>query len=244
MGELIDASLFDVAHEEADARMMLHCTKSSVDTIVVSARDTDVLLLLIAHAPHISCTNLWMMSGRYNITAIYENLPVGSTEALLSFYVLTDCNTTSFIYKHSKTSAWKIFLDHHELLSSIGEGVLTKLPPTSDAFSLHTLHDNYQTLGWKQTHCLEPLPLDPVTMGWKKQMITKLRPVLMIQDLIPKACAEIFALVVQLVDVIARRQACSAQVFVGARKLLTQTDVKIPTLKQLKTIKISFCVSE
>ena len=73
-----------------------------------------------------------MMSGTaskrkyYNIKAIYENLPAGSTEALLSFHALTGCDTTSFIYKHFKKSAWKIFLDHYELLLSKGEGVLTE----------------------------------------------------------------------------------------------------------------------
>lgn len=131
-GQLLDVSVFNATHEEADTRLIFHCAKSSLDTIVVSARDTDVLLLLIAHAPRIPCTNLWMMSGTaakrkyYNIKSIYENLPSGSAEALLPFHALTGCDTTSFIYNHSKKSAWKIFLDHHELLSSIGEGVLTE----------------------------------------------------------------------------------------------------------------------
>ena len=54
--QIIDVSVFNAAHEEADTRLVLHCAKSSLDTIVVLVRDTDVLLLLIAHAPHISCT--------------------------------------------------------------------------------------------------------------------------------------------------------------------------------------------
>lgn len=49
--ELIDVSVFNAAHEETDTRLILHCAKSSLDTIVVSARDTDVSLLLAAHAP-------------------------------------------------------------------------------------------------------------------------------------------------------------------------------------------------
>ena len=73
-----------------------------------------------------------MMSGRatkrkyFNIRAIYENLPAGSVSALLAFHVLTGCDTTSFICKHSKKSAWKVFLKHHALLSSLGEGELTE----------------------------------------------------------------------------------------------------------------------
>lgn len=100
--------------------------------MVVSARDTDVLLLLVAHVPHISSTNLYMMSGTatkrkyFNIGEIYENLPAGSVSALLPFHALTGCDTTSFIYNHSKKAAWKVFLQHHKLLSSIGEGELTE----------------------------------------------------------------------------------------------------------------------
>ena len=72
-----------------------------------------------------------MMSGSatkrkyYNIKAISKNRPAGSTDALVPFHVITGCDTTSFICKNSKTSAWQIFLDNYELLSSVG-GVLTE----------------------------------------------------------------------------------------------------------------------
>ena len=67
------------------------------------------------------------------------------------------------------------------------------LPPTSNALSLHTLRAHYQTLVWKQAHRLEPLLRNPVTMGWNKTDDNKLRPVLMTQDPIPKACVEIIS---------------------------------------------------
>lgn len=59
----IDLSALRVIHEEADTRLIVHCVNSSLDSIVASARDTDVLLLLIAHVPHIHFPNLYMMSG-------------------------------------------------------------------------------------------------------------------------------------------------------------------------------------
>ena len=127
-----DLSDLKATHEEADTRLIVHCVNSSLDNIVVSARDTDVLLLLIAHVPHIPCPRLYMMSGTatkrkyFNIRAIYENLPAGSVSALLPFYALTGCDTTSFICNHSKKSAWKVFLQHNTLLSSLGEGELTE----------------------------------------------------------------------------------------------------------------------
>ena len=128
----IDLSALKATHEEADTRLILHCVNTSLDNMVVSARDTDVLLLLVAHVPHISSTNLYMMSGTatkrkyFNIREIYGNLPAGSVSALLPFHALMGCDTTSFIYNHSKKAAWKVFLQHHKLLSSIGEGELAE----------------------------------------------------------------------------------------------------------------------
>ncbi len=46
-------------HEEADTRLVLHATYSHFETVVVSSRDRDVVLLLVAHFRHIHCDNLW-----------------------------------------------------------------------------------------------------------------------------------------------------------------------------------------
>ena len=54
----------------------------------------------------------------YKINAIYEN-PA-------SFPCLKLAVTQSLLYKHSKKSEWKIFLDHYKLFSSIGDGILTE----------------------------------------------------------------------------------------------------------------------
>ena len=50
-------------HEEGDTRLILHAMHADADTIVVHCRDTDVLLLLLAHSAHIQCDNLWMKAG-------------------------------------------------------------------------------------------------------------------------------------------------------------------------------------
>ena len=49
---VIDLSALKATHEEADARLILYCVNSSLDNIVVSARETDVLLLLVRHIRH------------------------------------------------------------------------------------------------------------------------------------------------------------------------------------------------
>ena len=66
--EAVDPSVFCADHEEArrflvSTRIILHCIANSCDSVVVLARDTDVLLLLVAHSPSIQATNVWMMAG-------------------------------------------------------------------------------------------------------------------------------------------------------------------------------------
>ena len=56
--QLVDSSLLCADHEEADTRLVLHAIVNSCDTVVVSARDTDVLLLLVAHLPSIPSANV------------------------------------------------------------------------------------------------------------------------------------------------------------------------------------------
>ena len=51
-------SHLNATHEEADTRMVLQCIHNNSETIVVSARDTDVLLLLVAHCDHVQYNNL------------------------------------------------------------------------------------------------------------------------------------------------------------------------------------------
>ena len=51
------------SHEEADTRMILHVIHSKANTTTVSAQDTDVLLLVVAHCEKIHCDQLWMKSG-------------------------------------------------------------------------------------------------------------------------------------------------------------------------------------
>ena len=125
---MVDPSLSCADHEEADTRLVLHAIVNSCDTVVVSARDTDVLILLLAHFLCMSSANVWMMAGTaarrkyFNIRAISENLPAESLSALLPFHALTGCDTTSYKSNHSKLSAWKTFQDKYHLLALLGDG--------------------------------------------------------------------------------------------------------------------------
>jgi hypothetical protein len=44
----LDVENLEGLHEEADTRTILHCVKAKTTSIVVSARDTDILVMLIS----------------------------------------------------------------------------------------------------------------------------------------------------------------------------------------------------
>jgi hypothetical protein len=117
-------------HEEADTRLLLHVINNDANTVVVSARDTDVLLILVSHFARVNCENLWMMAGTAKkrkyipIGPVFHNLPPNSVDSLLPFHGITGCDTTSYMCGHTKKSAWKIFQQHHQLLSGLGVGTL------------------------------------------------------------------------------------------------------------------------
>ena len=45
----LEMTLLQTTHEEADTRIVLHCVHTNTDQVVVSSRDTDVLILLVSH---------------------------------------------------------------------------------------------------------------------------------------------------------------------------------------------------
>ena len=146
-----DLSQLRATHEEADTRLVLHAVHSRFNTVVVSSRDTDVLVLLVSHFPHVKCEHLWMMSGttkkrRYiPINAVFNNLPRDSATTLLPFHALTGCDTTSYIANHTKRSAWKVFKEHHQLLINLGIGELTEETIRSSETFVCRIYDVHKT---------------------------------------------------------------------------------------------------
>ena len=78
-----DVANLRATHEEADTRLVLHALQSSCRTVVVYAKDTDVLLLLVAHFQNMQCSNLWMMTRKSKkrkyipVGEVYNRLPAG-----------------------------------------------------------------------------------------------------------------------------------------------------------------------
>ena len=123
----LDTSALEGYHEEPDTRVVLHCINNSADSVVVYARDTDILVLLLAHFEKMPCKNLWLKAGTYKkpkyfpTHQLHQDLPKSQIESILAFHAITGCDSVSFIAGHSKKSAWKVFGTHYELLCDLGK---------------------------------------------------------------------------------------------------------------------------
>ena len=58
-----DLSDLTATHKQGDTRLVLHHIIDNFSNVVVCARDTDVLPLLMSHHHHFSCQNRWMKSA-------------------------------------------------------------------------------------------------------------------------------------------------------------------------------------
>ena len=54
---LVDIEMLRANHEEADTRVVLHCIHAETEDVVVAARDTDILLLLLESCWMKACTS-------------------------------------------------------------------------------------------------------------------------------------------------------------------------------------------
>ena len=95
--------------------------------IVVSSKDTDVLVLLVSHFDMLNCTEPWMKAGTYKKTKnipvhdIVSSIPQNILKSLILFHALIGCDTTSFIAQHTKWTAWDILKTHSHLIENLGE---------------------------------------------------------------------------------------------------------------------------
>ena len=111
-----DVSQLSSNHEEADTRLILHAIVSNYKYIVISSRDTDVLVLLLSHFHKTNCKELWMNAGTPKkpkyipVHDIAKSMSQDVLDALIPFHTLTGCDTTSFIAQHSKSTIWKTLI--------------------------------------------------------------------------------------------------------------------------------------
>ena len=124
-----DVTALSYTHEEGDTRVTLHAieaSKNGYERIVVIARDTDILILLLAYNDSISTKEIWMKCGtkqKPRFTAIHAiTLPENIRKNMLQFHALTGCDSTSQFTGIGKRSALGIFCNNNnsELLYELG----------------------------------------------------------------------------------------------------------------------------
>lgn len=118
-------------HDYAKTRAVVHAIKSEADKIVVLAKDTEMLLLLIHHFDKMRCKELWLRKESSSkriyvpVHTIVENLSMDLKRNVLAYHFLTGSLFTSHLYGIGKISGWKIYENNSNLLSDLGEAVLT-----------------------------------------------------------------------------------------------------------------------
>ena len=128
----VDTDSLKACHEEADTRMILHCMNNQTSSIVIASRDTDVLVLLLAHFHEMPSTRVWLKAGtaaqrKYiPIHTIADRLAFSDTtmKTITAFHAITGSDTTSYLFRHGKKTCWKVFQEHSQLLAGLGQGEL------------------------------------------------------------------------------------------------------------------------
>lgn len=105
----------EARNEEADTRMVLHCTKSQASDFYVASRDTDVLVLLLAHFASISCDKIWMKTGTLKkqkfipVNAVAPKLGDALLGTLPTFHAITRCDNYFFLGRTLEKSIFQSF---------------------------------------------------------------------------------------------------------------------------------------
>ena len=139
-----DVTQLSSNHEEADTRIILHAQEAAsrgYEKLVVIAKDTDILVLLLAHRDHIDTSEVWMKSGtsqKPKFVAVHNiSLSENLRKSLIQFHALTGSDTTSQFSGIGKRSAWKIFcMDNNaQFLQELGGEHLSSPETRSSAES-------------------------------------------------------------------------------------------------------------
>ena len=123
-GNIVDIdSLSCEEHEEADTRIMAHlayiANTLGYKRAVISCTDTDIILLAMYHFCLLPLEELWIQRhDTYlpvhdlvkSLTEKCEQAPKDIMDTLLCTYVLSGCDTTSYIFRKGKGKAANIAL--------------------------------------------------------------------------------------------------------------------------------------
>ena len=128
----VDTDSLKACHEGADRRIILHCMNNQASSIVIASRDTDVLVLLLAHFHEMPATRVWQKAGTATmrkyipIHTIADRLAFNNStmKDITAFHAITGSDTTSYLFRHGKKTCWKVFQEYSHLLTGLGQGEL------------------------------------------------------------------------------------------------------------------------
>lgn len=119
--------LYRCNHEEADTRLVLHALLADSDVVVV-AKDTDVLILLIWAYEQSNVGKKWYMKYDHNkyadINEICNFLGPKICRTLPAVHAITGCDTTSYLFKVGKFKVLKKLIQAErktDLLTDLGK---------------------------------------------------------------------------------------------------------------------------
>lgn len=144
----------DSNHDYAKTRVVFHAINSNAEKIVVFAKDSEVLLLLIYHFDKMRCKELWLQKGSSRkrvyvpVHTIVESLSMDLKQNILAYHFLTGSYFTSHLYGIGKASGWKIYENNSKLLCRLGEPTLTSesIESTEEFFvKLYRVDDDIKT---------------------------------------------------------------------------------------------------
>ena len=116
--------VFPCNHEEADTRLVLHCTLQDTANVIIST-DTDVLILLTFMFYLTKPVNDWCMKIEkqkfFDIRKIAQFLGDKICKYLPDIHSLTGCDTTSYPYGISNIKALKKLRGNDQLLDLLNK---------------------------------------------------------------------------------------------------------------------------
>lgn len=125
-----DVTSLECDHDEADTRMLLHAKSVSdlgFERLIISSRDTDVLVLLIYFASDLS-REIWFRTGTANqrtFVAVHAvDIDPALRHNLPGFHAISGCDTVSQLCGIGKATAWKTYSKYATLLDGLGRGDL------------------------------------------------------------------------------------------------------------------------
>ena len=120
--------LFTCNHHEADTRIVLHASRS-IKPVIITATDTDVLVLLTHAYPQCNNAKQWLMKTN---PGIFIDIKTSCNffgndicQTLPGFHSITGCDTTSYPFGVGKISPFKKMrrLSKMHLLQDLGKNI-------------------------------------------------------------------------------------------------------------------------